>query len=46
MVAEALQRTGVCAANLCLELTESIFMEDVDYFATTLAASDGTELVL
>ncbi len=36
VVAEALQRTGVCAANLCLELTESIFMEDVDYFEKTL----------
>ncbi|MGZ7023819.1 MAG: putative bifunctional diguanylate cyclase/phosphodiesterase, partial [Ilumatobacteraceae bacterium] len=36
MVAEALQQTGVCAADLCLELTESIFMEDVDYFEKTL----------
>ena len=36
MVAEALQRAGVSAANLCLELTESIFMEDVDYFEKTL----------
>ena len=32
-----LHRTGVDAADLCLELTESVFMEDVDYFERTLA---------
>jgi diguanylate cyclase (GGDEF)-like protein/PAS domain S-box-containing protein len=35
---EILQRTGVRPESLCLELTESVFMEDVDYFARTLAS--------
>jgi diguanylate cyclase (GGDEF)-like protein/PAS domain S-box-containing protein len=33
-----LRRTGVHPDNLCLELTESVFMEDVDYFGRTLAS--------
>jgi diguanylate cyclase (GGDEF)-like protein len=35
-VDEALQRNGVNPADLCLELTESVFMEDVEYFGRTL----------
>jgi EAL domain-containing protein (putative c-di-GMP-specific phosphodiesterase class I) len=31
-----LQRNGVDPADLCLELTESVFMEDVEYFGRTL----------
>jgi EAL domain-containing protein (putative c-di-GMP-specific phosphodiesterase class I) len=37
-ISDILQRTGVPPATLCLELTESVFMEDVDYFARTLAS--------
>jgi EAL domain-containing protein (putative c-di-GMP-specific phosphodiesterase class I) len=37
LVAGVLARTRVAATDLCLELTESVFMEDVDYFGTTLA---------
>jgi EAL domain-containing protein (putative c-di-GMP-specific phosphodiesterase class I) len=37
VVKDVLTRTGVCATDLCLELTESVFMGDVDYFATMLA---------
>jgi EAL domain-containing protein (putative c-di-GMP-specific phosphodiesterase class I) len=36
-IADVLRRTGVRPADLCLELTESVFMGDVDYFGTTLA---------
>ena len=36
-VEKILRRTGARAEGLCLELTESLFMEDVNYFATTLA---------
>lgn len=36
LVEDVLRRTGAPAANLCLELTESVFMGDVDYFATSL----------
>ena len=36
-IGELLQRTGIDPSNLCLELTESVFMEDVDYFGQTLA---------
>jgi EAL domain-containing protein (putative c-di-GMP-specific phosphodiesterase class I) len=32
-----LTRTGLRPQDLCLELTESVFMEDVDYFGRTLA---------
>jgi EAL domain-containing protein (putative c-di-GMP-specific phosphodiesterase class I) len=37
LIASVLERTGVTAGDLCLELTESVFMEDVDYFGRTLA---------
>jgi diguanylate cyclase (GGDEF)-like protein/PAS domain S-box-containing protein len=36
LVCEVLTRTGARATDLCLELTESVFMEDVDYFEKTL----------
>jgi diguanylate cyclase (GGDEF)-like protein/PAS domain S-box-containing protein len=35
-VDDVLTRTGVHPADLCLELTESVFMEDVGYFGRTL----------
>jgi diguanylate cyclase (GGDEF)-like protein/PAS domain S-box-containing protein len=38
LVADVLARTGVHAGDLWLELTESVFMEDVDYFERTLAS--------
>ncbi len=38
LVEDVLQRTGAPANRLCLELTESVFMEDADYFGRTLAA--------
>jgi diguanylate cyclase (GGDEF)-like protein/PAS domain S-box-containing protein len=37
MVADVLADTGVSPVDVCLELTESVFMEDVDYFEKTLA---------
>jgi EAL domain-containing protein (putative c-di-GMP-specific phosphodiesterase class I) len=37
VVGAVLERTGVRPKDLCLELTESVFMEDVDYFTKTLA---------
>jgi diguanylate cyclase (GGDEF)-like protein/PAS domain S-box-containing protein len=37
LVGGVLERTGLCPADLCLELTESVFMEDVDYFERTLS---------
>jgi EAL domain-containing protein (putative c-di-GMP-specific phosphodiesterase class I) len=37
MIAAILTRTGVPPANVCLELTESVFMEDAEYFGATLA---------
>jgi EAL domain-containing protein (putative c-di-GMP-specific phosphodiesterase class I) len=37
LIEDVLKRTGARAEDLCLELTESVFMEDVDYFGTTLA---------
>jgi diguanylate cyclase (GGDEF)-like protein/PAS domain S-box-containing protein len=37
MIADVLHRTGTRPGDLCLELTESVFMEDVDYFGRTLA---------
>jgi len=38
LVEGVLRRTGLAPGSVCLELTESVFMEDVDYFATTLAS--------
>jgi diguanylate cyclase (GGDEF)-like protein/PAS domain S-box-containing protein len=38
VIDEVLKRTGVRPTDLCLELTESVFMEDVDYFGRTLAS--------
>ncbi len=37
VVAKALQLTGAPPRNVCLELTESVFMEDSAYFGKTLA---------
>jgi diguanylate cyclase (GGDEF)-like protein/PAS domain S-box-containing protein len=37
MVGEVLERSGISPSTVCLELTESVFMEDVDYFGKTLA---------
>ena len=36
LIASVLDRTGVHPGDLCLELTESVFMEDVAYFERTL----------
>jgi EAL domain-containing protein (putative c-di-GMP-specific phosphodiesterase class I) len=36
LVTSVLARTGVRPSDLCLELTESVFMGDVDYFSKTL----------
>jgi EAL domain-containing protein (putative c-di-GMP-specific phosphodiesterase class I) len=36
MVAEALGHSGVHPGTLCLEVTESVFMNDADYFGETL----------
>jgi diguanylate cyclase (GGDEF)-like protein/PAS domain S-box-containing protein len=36
VVADVLTRTGAAPESLCLELTESMFMEDVEYFERTL----------
>ena len=38
VVDEVLHRTGVRADRVCLEMTESVFMEDVDSFGPPLAA--------
>ena len=47
-IADVLRRTGVDASDLCLELTESVFMEDVDYFERTLTGlkSLGLDLAI
>jgi EAL domain-containing protein (putative c-di-GMP-specific phosphodiesterase class I) len=37
VVHDVLRRTGAPPESLCLELTESMFMEDVNYFGTMLA---------
>jgi EAL domain-containing protein (putative c-di-GMP-specific phosphodiesterase class I) len=37
VVKDVLTRTGAPPESLCLELTESVFMEDVEYFGATLA---------
>ena len=42
MVEDVLTRTGIRPSDLCLELTESVFMEDVGYFGTTL---DGLKAI-
>ncbi|MEY2474972.1 MAG: hypothetical protein QOG87_287 [Actinomycetota bacterium] len=36
LVGDVLVRTGLAPADLCLELTESVLMDDVDYFANIL----------
>ncbi|MGD0379233.1 MAG: EAL domain-containing protein [Acidimicrobiales bacterium] len=36
LVGDVLARTGAPPSDLCLELTESVFMGDIDYFAKTL----------
>ncbi|MDQ1423356.1 MAG: hypothetical protein QOD72_854, partial [Acidimicrobiaceae bacterium] len=41
LIGDVLGRTGLCPKDLCLELTESVFMEDVDYFEKTLAGLKG-----
>ncbi|MEO8696642.1 MAG: EAL domain-containing protein, partial [Acidimicrobiales bacterium] len=38
LVENVLLRTGVRPEDLCLELTESVFMEDVEYFERILAS--------
>lgn len=38
MVEDVFQRTGIAPSDLCLELTESMFIEDVDYFGQILAS--------
>jgi diguanylate cyclase (GGDEF)-like protein/PAS domain S-box-containing protein len=37
LIAGVLDQTGIRPETLCLELTESVFMQDVDYFERTLA---------
>jgi EAL domain-containing protein (putative c-di-GMP-specific phosphodiesterase class I) len=37
LIKDVLDRTGVRPADLCLEMTESVLMDDVDYFGRTLA---------
>ncbi|HVE46643.1 MAG TPA: EAL domain-containing protein [Acidimicrobiales bacterium] len=37
LLADVLKRTGVAPGGVCLELTESLLMDDVDYFGRTLA---------
>jgi EAL domain-containing protein (putative c-di-GMP-specific phosphodiesterase class I) len=37
LVGDVLRRCGADPSSLCLELTESVFMEDVEYFARTMA---------
>jgi diguanylate cyclase (GGDEF)-like protein/PAS domain S-box-containing protein len=38
VVRDVLKSTGAPPGSLCLELTESVFMDDVEYFGATLAA--------
>ena len=35
-IARVLARSGMRSSDLCLELTESVFMQDADYFGRTL----------
>jgi EAL domain-containing protein (putative c-di-GMP-specific phosphodiesterase class I) len=37
LIEDVLRRTGVRPADLCLEMTETVLMDDVDYFGRTLA---------
>ena len=37
LIGDVLRRTGLRPQRLCLELTESLFMEDIDYFGEVLA---------
>ncbi len=37
VITDILRRTGAPPTDVCLELTESVFMEDADYFGATLA---------
>ncbi len=48
LIEKVLRRTGVHAADLCLELTESVFMEDVAFFERRLAGlkSLGLDLAI
>jgi diguanylate cyclase (GGDEF)-like protein/PAS domain S-box-containing protein len=41
LIEDVLRRSGARPEGLCLELTESVFMEDVDYFGRTLAGLKG-----
>ncbi len=47
-IEDILRRTGVRPADLCLEMTESVLMDDVDYFGMTLAwlKSVGVDLAI
>jgi EAL domain-containing protein (putative c-di-GMP-specific phosphodiesterase class I) len=36
MVANALSRSGVHPSAVCLEITESVFMNDADFYGETL----------
>jgi diguanylate cyclase (GGDEF)-like protein/PAS domain S-box-containing protein len=38
LIGEILTRTGVPPQSLCLELTETLFMEDIDYFGKALSS--------
>jgi diguanylate cyclase (GGDEF)-like protein/PAS domain S-box-containing protein len=38
LIADVLRRTRVRPADLCLEMTESVLMDDTDYFERTLAS--------
>jgi diguanylate cyclase (GGDEF)-like protein/PAS domain S-box-containing protein len=42
MIHDVLRRTGAPPSDVCLEVTESIFMEDVDYFGQILASIRAT----
>ncbi|HEX2784148.1 MAG TPA: EAL domain-containing protein, partial [Ilumatobacteraceae bacterium] len=48
LIDDVLRRTGLRAADLCLELTESVFMEDVEFFGRRLDSlkSLGLELAI
>jgi diguanylate cyclase (GGDEF)-like protein/PAS domain S-box-containing protein len=46
VVRDVLARTGAPGENVCLELTESMFMEDIDYFDKTLTSLKALGLQL
>jgi diguanylate cyclase (GGDEF)-like protein/PAS domain S-box-containing protein len=46
LIEDVLRRTGARPEGLCLELTESVFMEDVDYFGRTLASLKSLGVLL